>query len=773
MNERTLKLLEFDKIFNLLENECISYEGRELLRNQKFFTGTKDLIPFQIVVGEIKKYMESDLEFPELRYPPISELPLRSAKTGAVLEGEELYSIAEYCISASRLKKYFITSDIPDTPHILDLAGKLKDISLLSDRITSVLDPSGKVKDNHPELKKMRSDLRNLHKKISKLTSLYMGENKEIWQADVPTERDGRVVLPLKANFRGRVQGIIHNISARGATVFIEPFDILELNNKIAVQENEIIIIIRKILGELTAFVGEHYSDLSELISQIAYIDTLIARARFSFRYKCIRAESGGEDIFLNGARHLLLGNNAVPIDIRIDEDLCILIISGPNAGGKTVTLKTVGLLVLMNQFGMDIPALEGSRLKVFDSVFADIGDDQSLEKSLSTFSAHMQNISSILEEASCNSLVLLDELGSGTDPAEGVSIAMAVLDSFIEKDAVVFTTSHHGLLKNYGYTRRHVSNASMEFDTFSHTPTYRVIFGMPGESHAIEIAKTSGLPAGVIEKAENYMRSEQSDISAMIKELENKQREIFKREKLLREEIKKHDLEVLKLRQYETILKNDGYAALNKFLKESRRNLENLVKELREGELTKEKTKRVKKFISHVEEHLIQEEKSLNSVSEKSLPLNDQNMKPGMSVKVGEHKRPGTLLRKEKNGDWIVTVGAVKMSFPASEIYLSENEKHDTPAYSVSHVLSENHAVYSLDIRGFRTEEAEVKVTKQLDNAIMSGMREFVIIHGKGEGALSRIVNDILKESPAVLDYSFARPEDGGFGKTIVRLKG
>lgn len=192
-----------------------------------------------------------------------------------------------------------------------------------------------------------------------------------------------------------------------------------------------------------------------------------------------------------------------------------------------------------MNQFGMDIPALEGSRLKVFDSVFADIGDDQSLEKSLSTFSAHMQNISSILEEASCNSLVLLDELGSGTDPAEGVSIAMAVLDSFIEKDAVVFTTSHHGLLKNYGYTRRHVSNASMEFDTFSHTPTYRVIFGMPGESHAIEIAKTSGLPAGVIEKAENYMRSEQSDISAMIKELENKQREIFKREKLLREEIK------------------------------------------------------------------------------------------------------------------------------------------------------------------------------------------------------------------------------------------
>ncbi len=775
MNKRTIQLLEFDKIVDLLMEDCISEEGRRVLTLQEFMNKKESLSSLHDLVGEVKRCLESPAVFPFLNLGSISAIVKKGMKEGSVLEGDELYLVADYIISADKLKKYFLAADVASTEQVKALVSEFPYVDDIASQITAVLEPNGRVKDNHPAIRKLKNELKNIRSSISKAAALYLGDNKDIWQTDTPAERDGRIVLPLKSDYKGRVKGIIHHTSARGATLYIEPFELLELNNKATIIENDIVIQVRKILKGLTEIVSAKKEEIMSLIHTVSYLDTLIARARYSVKNKCSRARISTRGTTLTRARHPLLGENAVPINISIDEDLKILIITGPNAGGKTVTLKTVGLLVLMNQFGMEIPAEEGSSLPVFENVFADIGDDQSLENALSTFSGHMNTISEIIKHSQGKTLVLLDELGSGTDPAEGVSIAMAVLDYFLTKDSVVLTTSHHGLLKNYGFTKPHVENASMEFDPENHSPTYRVIQGVPGESHAIEIARLSGLDPSIVEKAEGYMRSEQSDISTMIKELERKQNKLLEREKKLKEDIKEHDLAVLSLRQKENIARKEGLTTLNKFLNDSRKNLENLVKELKEGELTREKTLKVKKFAADIENRLEAEKERLSAAQFETGQNIVLDLKEGMSVLVGSFRRKGTLLRKGKDGSWVVQVGAVKMSFPVSEITPSgEIDKPEKRhSVSVSGIFSDNQPAFILDIRGMRVEEASLKVTKQLDSAIMRGMREFEIIHGKGEGTLQKVVYDLLSESKDIESYNFAKPEAGGFGKTIVRLKG
>ena len=775
MDRRTLQLLEFDKIFESLSKECISDEGMENLSRQEFLTSEAELSDFLGFVGEIKRYLDSPAVFPYLNFGRISGIVKKSGKDGSVLEGEELFLVAEYIISAGKLKKYFLSGDYADTVRVKKLVEEFPEISGTASEITSVLDPSGRVKENHPAIRKLKNELKNIRSSISKTASLYLGDNRDIWQTDTPAERDGRIVLPLKADYKGRVKGIVHHVSSRGSTLYIEPLELLELNNKATIVENEITVQVRKILKELTGKVSERSGDILYLAEKVSFLDTIIARARYSLKYRCSRSQVSKRGIELKKARHPLLGKSAVPIDITIDEDLKIVIITGPNAGGKTVTLKTVGLLSAMNQFGMEIPAEEGSFLPIFEGIFADIGDDQSMENALSTFSAHMKNISEIVTKAKGLSLILLDELGSGTDPAEGVSIAMSVLDYFLSLDSVVLTTSHHGLLKNYGFTKPHVENASMEFDPESHSPTYRVIRGVPGESHAIETARISGLLPSIVDKAESYMRSEQSDISTMIKELERKQNKLIERERQLKEDIKKYDLALLQLRQKENIARRDGYSSLNKFLNESRKKLENLVKELKEGELTRDKTLRVKRFASEIEERLESENKAQEEIRGENNSVMPSDLKEGMKVLVGDYKREGMLLRKEKRDTWIVQVGAVKMSIPLNQLTPAEDTGKQEKRHSValSGVFSGNTPSFSLDIRGLRAEEAALKVTKQLDSAIMRGMKEFEIIHGKGEGTLQRVVEEILKESDAVETFEFAKPEAGGFGKTIVTLKG
>jgi DNA mismatch repair protein MutS2 len=469
--------------------------------------------------------------------------------------------------------------------------------------------------------------------------------------------------------------------------------------------------------------------------------------------------------------------------------ELRTVIITGPNTGGKTVTLKTIGLFVLMNQAGLALPAEEGTVLPFFDGVYGDIGDEQSISQSLSTFSGHMTNIAAILRAASEQSLVLLDELGSGTDPEEGSAIAMAILDHLIEKRARALVTTHHGILKNYGYSREGVENASVEFDGQTLSPTYRIIMGIPGESKALEIAGRNGLDPILIAGAKHYLAEERSDISALIAGLKYKHRELDEalkagreEEARLREERRRADLTALRLKQKELDLKSNSLGTLRRFLSESRSTLENLVREIREGELSREKTLKVKEFLKELETQALLQEETLER--EEAELVSEQRraeegggeqsagvLAPGVEVLAGAKRRRGTIVKAGKRGSWIVEIGSLKISFPPEE--LSAAVSGEKKGITISSDLNgEPRARMELNLRGMRLEDALLALQRQIDAASLSGLCEFAIIHGKGDGILQRGVHDFLKQQSIVADYSFSRPELGGFGRTEVVLK-
>ncbi|MCK5153133.1 MAG: endonuclease MutS2 [Spirochaetales bacterium] len=781
MDNRSAVLLEFDKIINILLGYCISEEGKRKLQSQQLFYKPEPLGLFHDMLAQLRMLLESDEVFPVVNFPEIEHLLPVFKKEGSSLDGIELFNISQFINSALIVKDYVQKTKLTGINIIIEYVEKIPGLQKLASEILKVITSSGQIRDDHPELKNLRKGLGDLNNKISILSSSYIADNRNLFQTDVPSQKDGRIVLPLKSNFKGKVKGIIHDISARGNILYIEPFDILELNNKIAVQEHEISIIANRIYREFTEKVRLEIENISLLIDSFSFFDTLIARAKFSNIYNCYRPEISESEIKLEQARHMLLGNKAVPITIYMNEGVQILIITGPNAGGKTVSVKTVGLLAMMNQFGLQIPAAEGSRLPVFDGIYADIGDDQSIEESLSTFSGHMTNIASILDKCSSRTLVLLDELGSGTDPGEGAAIAMAVLDNLIEKGSIVLTTSHHGLLKNYGYTRERVMNASMEFDEGTHTSTYHVVLGVPGDSHAVDIAKHSGIPGNIIVEAQTYLKDKQTQVGRMIGELEKKHKlagkredAISQREKILRNQIRVNDLKELSFKQSENELKRKRNNESSKFLSAARKTLENLVKELKEGEITQEKTKKVKKFLLETDEKIDQEKETLNKfIINNPDRIKTDKLEPGVDVLIGEYRRPGTVVRKGKKEDWIINTGALKISVNINEIFPAPSEKKQEPfGISLSKVKASNTAKFSLDLRGFRLETALASIEKQIDNALMSGLSEFHIIHGKGEGVLSNGVQNFLKNEYSVKDFYFAHPDDGGFGKTIVILK-
>jgi DNA mismatch repair protein MutS2 len=625
-------------------------------------------------------------------------------------------------------------------------------------------------------------------------------------QSNLPSQRDGRLVLAVKANFRGRIQGIVHEVSATGQTVFVEPQESVETNNQILVEKANLDAEIRRLLRDLTGKLAQRRDDLAEFHRSIVYLESLRARARYSLESRgCFAVEpepaAGQTALSLTQARHPLLKNDAVPIDLCLDSRTRMMIITGPNTGGKTVTLKTLGLFALMNQSGLAVPAKEAV-LPVFDAIYADIGDEQSLSQSLSTFSAHMTNIARIIGEATEQSLVLLDELGAGTDPEEGCAIAMAILDHFIETKSTVALTTHHGILKNYGYSREGVENASVEFDRQTLSPTYRIIMGIPGESRAVDIAARNGFPPALVTKARSYLDKERSDVSALIAGLKEKHRELdraartaMEEEKRLREERRRADLKELTLRQKEFILRQEGASEFRRLLLESRKSLENLVREIREGELSREKTGKVKEFIRDLEEQstvmgaaLEEEEKNLSLVQQNELKRNEFKIVPGTEVLAGSARRHGRVIREDskkaiKNSgqNWIVEIGSVRMSFPEQELFPASSAVRQqnssgwtaefAPADSIAGGAGSG-AKLEINLLGMRLEEALEVLRRQIDAAVLAGLREFYVVHGKGDGILQKGVADYLHKDPAVADYHFSRPELGGSGRTEVVLR-
>ena len=800
--DHALALLDFPTVRSALCDLAMSEEGRALLSSQAVLRDAHEVAAILDYVGAWKSLLEEGAAPPALQFPPAAHLLAPLMKEGAVGEAVELAAIGVFAGSAGRLKSYLLRAlsarrqRSPADAKLLALAEPLPDLSQLANQILSVLDPDGTVKeDKIPELKRIRRQTLALRTDISDLSARHMNKNRSLWQSDVPTQKDGRTVLPLKANYRGRVEGIVHEVSGSGATLFIEPFDVVEKNNELVRLENRYRQEVLRILRDLSESVREAGIPLESLFRAVATLDALYARARHALLHGCTRAELRERGIALRRARHPLLGPSAVPVDLVLEEDTGVLIITGPNTGGKTVALKTAGLLALMNQFGMEIPAAEGSALPIFDAVYADIGDEQSIANSLSTFSAHMRNIARIVAASTERSLVLLDEIGSDTDPAEGAALAMALLDRLRERGALTVATTHLGVLKNYGLTTPGVTNASVSLDAATLAPTYRIVMGVPGESHALEIAERNGIEGATIAQARRYVDAGSTELSRAIRELAERQREVNDRIEALEKERRRAETEQARLSEREQELRrreieaaSGELADLGRFLTESRRTLENLVRNLKEGEVTREKTLAVKEFLREIERKEEEGERSLAEErqraqesavasptpgrrSKESAAGAEAAIREGQEVLVGSQRRLGTVIRRARGNRWVVAVKTLRLTVPESELAPARASTEPSLSVALAEVVSRERPAYELDVRGMRLEEALRAVEQQVDRALLSGLAEFAIIHGMGEGILQEGIHRYLRQRSEVGDYFFSRPEAGGFGKTIVLL--
>lgn len=712
----------------------------------------------------------------------------RRAQIGGILSAMELMEIASTIRSSKILRKFI--EDVTDaedfsTKHMKNYTDGLPILTELEHEINACIDDNGMVLDSASQtLRSIRQQLRTAVQRIrEKLDSYTRGQNATKMLSDaIVTIRNDRYVIPVKAEYRSHYGGIVHDQSSSGQTLFIEPNAVVQLNNDaraLRVKEQEEI---ERILKELSMQVEIVASDLFHLVKTMATLDAIFAKAKYGTAEMCTRPTINQEGrIRLVKARHpLLKKEEAVANTIEFGNPDTAVVITGPNTGGKTVTLKTVGLCTLMAQSGIPIPALDGSEVAVFESVFADIGDEQSIEQSLSTFSSHMVNIVDILKKFDEHSLVLFDELGAGTDPQEGAALAISILDEVHGRGARVMATTHYPELKAYGYNRPGVINASVEFDVETLSPTYKLLMGVPGRSNAFEISKRLGLPQHIISHAEGFTGTDRSEVDTMIASLEESRKRAEKdaedTKRVLEEsEALKQEL-AERLADYEAKkeqLAEKAREKAKKIVDEARRESETVIQELRQLQ---------KQAAAGVKEHeIIDARKRLEGAlpenpvlkKEKQKKQRAQNLQAGDEVKVLSFGQKGTLLEKVSKDEWAVQIGVLKMKLPESDLEFVKPDKPQ-PTVSVHSVGGRSGAgvKLELDLRGERYEDALMRTEKYLDDAVLANYPRVSIIHGKGTGALRQGIQTMLKKDRRVKSYRFGEAGEGGYGVTIVELK-
>jgi DNA mismatch repair protein MutS2 len=587
------------------------------------------------------------------------------------------------------------------------------------------------------------------------------------------------MVIPIKVEHKRHLRGFIHSESASGQTVYIEPEQTLELNNEIVTlgfaEKREV----ERLLKELTQLIGKESDKLKEALKIIAYLDSVFARAKYSIEIIGVFPTIKNQNSFyLNDARHPVLlkklgRQNCIPLSLKLDNQR-IIVITGPNAGGKTVVLKTIGLLALLVQSGIHIPINPDSNFHFFKNILIDIGDEQSLEDDLSTFSSHLNNLKDILLNAENNSLVLLDEIGTGTDPTEGSALAAAVLLKLRDNSALVFASTHHGSLKIIANSEDKFVNAAMEFDHEELKPTYKFKLGVPGSSYAFEIARRRGLNEDLLKKASGLMESEKYKLENFITEIEAKSNKLeIKLKEMERENSRlsglsslyKNNIEKLEREKKEILRKTRADA--DEFLKDINKKVENVIKQIRESDAKKDVIKEAKKIISEIREEA--EKIYTPNISSES-ELKDLSIGSFVSIKNTSTSGRIIQIEKEKNKA-IIESGSIKMLVNLGDLILNNSVESKIPEPHYHNIKSTaNH--YRLDIRGKKSDEADFEIVKFIDDSYMSGLDRIEILHGKGTGALKKIVKSILDEHEKVKNYYFAPIEFGGEGITIVELK-
>ena len=751
MNIKTLNEIDFFRIREEVAGYCVSKEGKDSLLSREPLKKSEEIEKLKNMSREWGAYLAAIHKNPISAWDPVRPLLPVIKANGSSLTLDQVRSIGQFVISARNTKQGIENHKVDlELKLLAEQAELLPDFTETEKKIFRVITPDGEMRDL-PEISNIRKQIASLNGKIKTIMQKFTSDQKlaNVLESTVPVLRNGRQVLAVKASLQNRIQGIIHEVSQSAQTVYVEPQEAVLCSNELIQKEFELQAVIKKILTDLTASLQPSIPALRDGLPVMCLFDTTMAAERWGSEYNCTYAQPilDNEPPLLLGARHPLLGSKAVPIDIRFMDEKRVLIITGPNTGGKTVSLKTFALLSMLNQAGFPITAGDGTRLPVFSNVFADIGDDQSLDQSLSTFSGHMKNIAQAVNAAGPDTLVLLDELGSGTDPQEGTAIAMAVLDELIKKKSFVLVTTHQGILKNYGYTNPSCINASVEFNQNTLSPSYHLMMGVPGESHALDIAQKSGLPGVICKAAREYIATEQADVSALIRGLNRKhielnkiQKEADRKAKEAEEQLLKLKNKELELRRKEGELKKGKQQELNDFLIHSRRQLENLVRTLKEGEITRDKTLGVKQFISELtadterfetkleaeEEKLLKDEEKFvkelakqkhpastkktkkklsNSealktastnfaeqtyTTQKNAPLvagiKTQNLQfePGASVVAGANRNEGVLIENVRKGVWQVQFGSVKMTMKEKDMKLIQKKDVDlTPSVS------------------------------------------------------------------------------------------
>lgn len=785
LNSKVLKTLEFTKIKEKLLSHASSTLGTNKLM---------ELVPssdFQLVN---RSQEETDEAYTVLRlkgHVPLDGIfevrpHVKRAEIGAMLSSKELVEVASTIKAARQLVKFMeevIEDEQLTLPAIEEQINRIPHLFELEKEITNSIDEQGYVVDHASDtLRTIRNQIRSKESRIrEKLDSMVRSSNAQKMLSDaIITIRNDRYVLPVKQEYRGHYGGIVHDQSSSGQTLFIEPQVVVELNNDLQglkVKEQQEV---ERILLALSNVVGEEADQIRVTAASLTELDFYFAKARFSKTYRGTKPiiNHNGK-ISLKRARHpLISADEIVENDIWLGEDFTTIVITGPNTGGKTVTLKTIGLSVLMAQAGLFIPALDGSEVAIFDSVYADIGDEQSIEQNLSTFSSHMVNIVEILKRADSNSLILFDELGAGTDPQEGAALAISILDEVYQRGARVVATTHYPELKAYGYNREGVANASVEFDIETLSPTYKLLIGIPGRSNAFEISKRLGLQDEIIHRARSLMSEDRQEVDLMIASLETNRKKAEtayeEAEEYLQTAEKIHkDLQKQMAEYYDKKdeLVNKAKEKANQIVEEAKKEAESIIQELRQ--LRFEKNAEVK------EHELIEAKKRLENAApelQKSLKKKATNGKrvfrPGDEVKVISLGQKGILVDKLSDKEWQIQIGILKMKIHEEDLeWIKSPKAVETRAFA-SVKGKDYHVNLELDLRGERFEDALLRVEKYIDDAVLAGYPRVSIIHGKGTGALRTGVQNYLKNHRSVKSYRYGEAGEGGTGVTVVQLK-
>jgi len=780
--EAVLQKLEFQRILQFIAKHSITERGKNNILSTLPELSCEASLHRGKLVSQAKDILIKG-DFPPMEFlPELTEVLASSRIEGSLLDEKKILDILKLAI-ISRQTFYYLKNQKDDAPDLSELAGELFADKILEQHISNVIDEKGEVKETASvKLAEIRRDIRRKKDELIKTVNKLMKSLTEsaIVREDYLTLRDGRVVIPIKVEHKRHLRGFIHSESATGQTVYIEPEQTLELNNEIVslsfAERREI----ERLLRELTKKIGSVSFELTNSLNTIGVIDEIFSAAKYSI-------EIIGDFPFIDDskpfnildAKHPILlkkfgREGTVPLNSLIEEKKIILI-TGPNAGGKTVVLKTIGLLSLMIKCGFHIPANHDSNFRIFDKIFLDIGDEQSIEDDLSTFSSHLSNINKILEESDEDTLVLLDEIGTGTDPAEGSALAAAVLLSLRDKKATVFATTHHGNLKLIANKEAGFENAAMEFDYENLKPTYKFKQGVPGSSYAFEIARRIGFEEAILESAKNHLETDKHELEKFLVEIEYKSK--LAEDKFRKAEIEnarlagltnlyRNKLAKLETEKKEILRKTKLEAGL--YLEGVNKKVENVIKELKETNARKDIIKDSHKVIDQLKD----EHKNLFA-DEVDLKEEIPNFAAGDFAIIKDTNTTGEIEAiLEDKQKALLKVGTLHITVSLNELVPGKKNKDKVYASDIYRQTSVSYPQMRIDIRGERPDAAEFEVIKFLDDAYTAGIERVEILHGKGTGVLKKTVKDILKSHNKVKIFYFAPIELGGDGITIAELK-